>query len=203
MRNDLDNHNALIERLIGIAPGLHGAGTFSAQVLRVLARYCTENGKIKFSVETGSGASTLLFSNLSEDHVAFTIDSGTGSLENVKISEFFRAENVTIVEGPSQLTVPRYHFSKPIQIALIDGPHAYPFPDLEYFYFYPYIEAGGILILDDIHIKTIHNLLDFLSVDDMWKLEEVVETTAFLRRTNAETFPPTGDGWWLQNYNEL
>ena len=35
----------------------------------------------------------------------------------------------------------------------------------------------------------------------MFSLEEVVETTAFFRRTAAETFPPTGDGWWTQRYN--
>ena len=36
----------------------------------------------------------------------------------------------------------------------------------------------------------------------MWALNEVVGTTAFFQRTDAETFDPLGDGWWLQGYNE-
>jgi hypothetical protein len=30
----------------------------------------------------------------------------------------------------------------------------------------------------------------------------VVETTAFFRRTSVATFPPTGDGWETQRYNQ-
>ena len=35
----------------------------------------------------------------------------------------------------------------------------------------------------------------------MFKLEEVVLTTAFFTRTKAGVFPPTQDCWWLQGYN--
>ena len=36
----------------------------------------------------------------------------------------------------------------------------------------------------------------------MFELQEVVENTAFFRRTSAPTFNPTGDGWERQRYNE-
>ena len=196
-RNNLDS---VIESIVQVSQGLHGSGTFSETVLRAFARHATAR-KIKCSVETGSGASTLLLSHLAEQHITFTVDSGSGSLDNVKRSPLFCPKNVTIVEGPTQLTLPHYKFANPLQFALIDGPHGYPFPDLEYYYLYPNIEPGATLVVDDIQIPTIHNLFDFLSVDDMWKLEEVVETTAFFTRTNAETFCPIGDYWWLQKYN--
>ncbi len=195
------SHEDLIEALVSIAPGLHGSGTFSPGALRALARYALSMGRIENSVETGSGVSTLLFSNVSERHVTFTVDSGTGSLENVRSSPFFRPEQVEVVEGPSQLTLPRYQFERRFQFALIDGPHGYPFPDLEYYYFYPHIEPGGILVVDDTQIPTIRNLMEFLKADDMWKFEEVVEATAFFRRTDAPVFCPLADGWWEQKYN--
>ncbi len=69
------------------------------------------------------------------------------------------------------------------------------------YYLYPQLEPGALLIVDDIHIPTITNLCDFLKADAMFSLQEVVETTAFFRRTAAETFSPTGDGWWIQGYN--
>ena len=106
------------------------------------------------------------------------------------------------VEGPTQITLPRHTFDGSLQLVLIDGPHGYPFPDLEYYYFYPQLDAGALLIVDDIHIPTVTNLFDFLSVDDMFSLKEVVETTAFFTRTDAPTFSPIEDGWWLQPYNQ-
>ncbi len=190
-----------LDSILRIAPTLHGSGTFSEKTLRALARHASAR-KIRCSVETGSGASTLLLSHLADWHIAFTVDSGSGSLENVRRSPLFRPEVVTVVEGPTQLTLPRYQFTETVQFALIDGPHGYPFPDLEYYHIYPHVEPGGMLVLDDIQIRTIHHMFEFLSVDDMWRLEEVVENTAFFARTDAPTFPPTRDRWYLQKYND-
>ncbi|MCL4854078.1 MAG: hypothetical protein KJZ78_22190 [Bryobacteraceae bacterium] len=84
---------------------------------------------------------------------------------------------------------------------VIDGPHAYPFPDLEYYYLYPHLDTGALLVLDDIHIRSINNLFQFLRSDEMFRLDEVVKTTAFFIRTGAPTFDPLADGWRQQRYN--
>lgn len=194
---DLDR---LLDAVTAIAAGLHKAGTFSALTLKAFVRHASAR-PVSVSVETGSGASTLLLSHISADHTVFAMDAGTGSINAIRTSPLLRHDTVRFVEGPTQLTLPVYQFTKPLQLALIDGPHGYPFPDLEYFYLYPHLETGALLILDDIHIPTITNQFDFLRVDAMFTLEEVVETTAFFRRTNAATFPPMEDGWWLQRYN--
>jgi hypothetical protein len=57
------------------------------------------------------------------------------------------------------------------------------------------------LVLDDIHIRSVHNLFDFLRADSMFELDEVVGLTALFTRTDAPTFNPSGDNWWEQNYN--
>src|SRR5436190_535356 len=121
--------------------------------------------------ETGSGASTLLFSHLSEHHTVFALDGGSGSVTNVRRSPLLRQDVVTFVEGPTQATLPQYRFTEKMQLVLIDGPHAYPFPDLEYYFLYPYLETGALLILDDIHIPTVHNLFQFLRRDAMFRLD--------------------------------
>jgi len=108
---------------------------------------------------------------------------------------------VVFVVGPTQRTLPAWRNDKPLEIVLIDGPHAYPFPDLEYYYFYRLLARDALLIVDDIHIPTIGHLYDFLKEDDMFRVVEVVGTTAFFRRTSAALFDPEGDGWWLQKYN--
>ena len=187
-------------RIAEVGPGLHSAGTFSARTFEAIAR-AAHKRQIRNSVETGSGATTLLFSHLSEHHTVFALDGGSGSIANVRRSPLLRRNVVTFVEGPTQATLPQYRFTEKLQLVLIDGPHGYPFPDLEYYFLYPHLETGALLIIDDIHIPTVHNLFQFLRRDAMFELDEIVQTTAFFTRTSAPTFAPFGDGWWQQNYN--
>jgi len=144
----------------------------------------------------------LLFSQCSDQHIAFTIDSGGGSVVNVQASPLLRPDHVIWIQGPTQLTLSTYRFQHKLQAALIDGPHAYPFPDLEYYYLYQHLETGALLVIDDIQIPSIHNLFDFLRSDQMFVLEEVVDTTAFFTRSDAPMFCPIGDSWWEQEYNK-
>ncbi len=190
----------ILRRIAEVGPGLHNAGAFPARTLEAIA-HAARGRRIRASAETGSGASTLLFSHLSERHTVFALDGGSGSVANVRRSPLLRPNVVTFVEGPSQATLPRHRFTEKLQLVLIDGPHGYPFPDLEYYYLYPHLDTGARLILDDIHIPTVHNLFRFLRRDAMFELDEVVQTTAFFERTGAPAFDPFGDGWWRQNYN--
>src|SRR5262249_6629689 len=152
-------------------------------------------GHIQRSVETGSGATTLLLSHLSQHHTVFAFDAA-GSVSNVKSSPLFHAVTTTYIEGPTQVTLPKHTFSHKIQFALIDGAHSYPFPDMDYFYFYPLIEPGGILVVDDIQIPSIRRMYDIIRADDMWEYIEVVHRNmAFFRRTGAPTMDPHSDRW--------
>jgi hypothetical protein len=114
----------------------------------------------------------------------------------------FKPGVVEFVLGPTQLTLPRYSFTSRFHIIFIDGPHGFPFPNMEYYFFYPHLVEGGLLIVDDIHIPTIHQLYEFLKEDVMFEHMSNVGSTAFFRRTAAPLFDPLGDGWWLQNYNK-
>ncbi len=179
----------------------HKAGTMYPKLLRVIIKYCS-NLDVTYSMETGSGVSTIVFSHISKDHKVFAVDYGNGSITNVKKSPLFNSETVEFIEGPTQITLPNFKFKKKLQVALIDGPHGYPFPDMEYYYIYPNLDVNALLIVDDIQIPTIHNMFQFIKADEMFDLLEVVGNTAFFRRTDSETFPPTIDGWWMQNYNK-
>jgi hypothetical protein len=133
--------------------------------------------------------------------MVFAKDVGK-SISQVKVSPFFNAKNVTFVEGPTQESLPNYRFTHKIQIALIDGPHGYPFPDLEYYYFYPLIETGGLLLVDDIKIPSIGRMFDIIKADDMFDLLEIVDNMAFFRRSEALLIDPQSDSWWLQGFND-
>jgi len=179
----------------------HAAGSVSPAVLNGIVRHAAQIGTIQNSAETGSGKTTLLFSHLSLSHLVFAVDAGNGSVTQVKASPLFNHQAVTFVEGPTQLTLPHHTFAQPLQIVLLDGPHGYPFPDLEYYYFYPAIQPGGLLLVDDIQIPSIGRMFDIIKAGDMFRLAEVIDNTAFLQRTDAPLIIPTSDSWWLQNYN--
>jgi hypothetical protein len=180
----------------------HGSGTVSVGVIDALARHLA--GGVDRSVETGTGRTTLLFSHLSREHTVFTVDDDQdgGSLRAVRDSPLLNDAVVRFVVGHTQETLRTHHFERPLQLAYLDGPHGYPFPDLEYWSVYPHIETDGLLVIDDIHIRTVHNLYRFLRDDSMWDLVDVVGNTAFFRRTTAPTLNPLGDGWWLQGHNK-
>ena len=191
---------AVVDRIIKEVPrDFHISGSLSPNVLRRIAELHREVDA-KVSAETGCGLTTLILSQLSQRHTSFTVDFGD-SLPNTRNHSLFNAASTTFVVNPTQVSLPQWKFAEPLDFVILDGPHAYPFPDLEYFHVYPHVCAGGVLVIDDIHIPTIGHLYDFLRDDEMWEHVGDVETTAFFKRTRAPLLDPHGDGWPSQRYN--
>jgi hypothetical protein len=190
----------IIEQIIQEVPqDFHNNGSLSPPVLRRIAELHRQAGA-RVSAETGCGLTTLILSHLSERHTSFTAEFGD-SLSKTRGHHLFNVASTSFIVNPTQLSLPAYRFSGALDLVILDGPHAYPFPDLEYFFFYPHVRSGGILIVDDIHIPTIGHMHDFLCDDEMWEHVGDTETTAFFRRTTAPLLDPYGDGWPSQRYN--
>jgi hypothetical protein len=184
------------------ARGAHRCGTVSPGILWTLSRLLPT--PLEQTVETGCGKSTVLLSRTGARHTVFTVDDSEdahGSLRFVRECPLLDAAVVTFVLGPTQVTLPQHHFDGPIDLALIDGPHAWPFPELEYFYLYPHLRHGALLIVDDLHIPTVARMWEVLCEEPMFVVAARVGHTGFLRRTDAPTFPRTGDGWNRQKFN--
>jgi len=201
----------LVDQVCELGDAWHDEGTVADSALYALLRHAPSS--VERSLETGAGRSTLVLSHLSREHTVFALretgssglagrptGSSHGGLGAVRRSSLLRAENATFVEGPSQQTLPRHDFAA-LDVAFIDGPHAYPFPELEYALIYPHLRSGALLVIDDVHIPTVGRMWDVLREDAMFDELEVSGTTGFLRRTSAPTFPPDGDGWETQAFN--
>ena len=196
-RNSSDH---IIQRIIEEVPTtFHSHGSLHPDVLWHIMR---EHKRVdaRISVETGCGLSTLVLSHLSDRHTVFVSPQGD-SLQNTQSNPYLRSSTTSFVIGPSQIMVPKWQFSEPLDFVLLDGPHAYPFPDLEYYYIYPYIRKGGMLVIDDIHIPSIHGIYEFLRDDEMWEHCGDVLTTSFFRRTDKPVFDPLGGDWVSQRFN--
>jgi predicted O-methyltransferase YrrM len=188
---------------LGLTHKSHAAGAFPSSVLREIEKILPTS--YENSLETGCGKSTILFSNLAKSHTVFCIDDRSeGSKSSIAYYEecpLTKRDRIALVLGPTQLTLPNYKEFKPLDVALIDGPHGYPFPDMEYYYLYPHIKIGGILIVDDVHIASIGRMADMIAEDEMFEFVNLFATTAIFRRTSAPLFNPFGDGWSEQHYN--
>lgn len=117
----------LVKQIDALPHDWHGVGCVGGKVLQAIAHHAERIGGVRNSAETGSGKTTLLFSHLSANHLVFAIDEGK-SISQVRSSPLFAPQNVTFIEGFTQETVPAYRFQERLQVALIDGPHGYPFP---------------------------------------------------------------------------
>lgn len=194
-------NEAILNKITALPLDWHGAGTVSDATLRVMAELSSD--EFQCTAETGTGRSTLLLSNLSKRHLVFTIgDPWAESLARVQNSPLLRSGVVTFTLGPTQATLPLYDLPEQIDLVFIDGPHGFPFPELEYYFFYPRIRLGGFLIIDDIQIPSIRLMYRILRKDQMWDLIKISDNTAFFRRTDYPTLNPFGDDWWLQGYNQ-
>lgn len=103
------------------------------------------------------------------------------------------------MEGETKDTLPRYRFENELDLTLLDGPHAYPLPQIEFAYLFPWIRQGGWLVVDDIQIPSVFELFGFLRKESSVVLEEVVVRTAFFRRVGTLAHSP--DDWALQGIN--
>jgi hypothetical protein len=152
------------------------------------------------TAETGSGGSTIVLSQVSQQHVCFAIEGENQTLTHLREHSELRGDRVVFVEGFSTDTLPGYRFKAPLDLVLLDGPHAYPQPQIEYFHLFPHLKPGGWLVLDDLQIPSVHDLYQFLRRESTVRLDEVVGRTAFFRKTeHASAMGP--DGWWLQGIN--
>lgn len=186
-----------------VAENVHHAGTLGNGVLQRIEELI--GSSFNKTLETGCGKSTIFFSAASKSHLCFALDDSNEENSSVSFAqnnELFNKESCRFIFGPSQKTIPYFDFNADeFDVVFLDGPHGYPFVELEYYFVYPHIKKGGYLILDDVNIPSIGRFADLLFEDEMYELVETVVTTAIFRRTSASVFDPTCDGWFMQRYN--
>lgn len=190
--------NFTIDRFIDANSQALPEGSVSDEALRFI-HGLGATAPFECSMETGTGRTTIVLSQVSRRHLTFALEESP----NLKTlaRDWLRRESVQWILGPTQRILPSFQFNAPLDFALIDGPHAYPFPELEYYFIYPHLRPGAWLVIDDIQIPTIRHLYSFLREEPMFRWERNVGNTAFFRRTDVPTFNPFADHWWEQAYN--
>jgi predicted O-methyltransferase YrrM len=122
------------------------------------------------TLETGSGCSTLVFGLRRTLHTAVTPSSSEPQLIRKYAAENgINMDRVTFVQETSENYLP-YCKESGFDLILLDGKHAFPWPVVDWFFTADKLKKGGIMILDDSHMRAVRVLAEFMVVDPGWKL---------------------------------
>lgn len=152
------------------------------------------------TVETGAGASTVVFAAAGAAHTAISPDAR----EHERIRDYCRHVGIDVgslsfVAGASQDVLPSVlSAERTLDFAFIDGAHAFPFPAVDWCYLTRALNVGGRLLMDDITIPAVTTVFRHMLAEPNWELERVLDDRAAILRLSAE--PAVGD-WEAQRSN--
>lgn len=136
----------------------------------VLSFIAESIGPMSRTLETGAGCSTLVFAIKRSTHIAIT----PNELEFQLIAEYAKQKQIPLdkvqfVPESSDQYLPRCEFDK-LDLVLLDGKHAFPWPIVDWFYTAEKLRNGGIMIVDDAQLRSVAILAQFMKVDPGWQL---------------------------------
>jgi len=186
--------------------GLDRSQSLTDAALRHLEYYLSRHspaGAELSTLETGGGVSTILFARYARRHVVHLLDSEGATARSDFVRRLPGLSSEALQISTERLEPERDRPAPPptLDIVLIDGARAYPIPDLEFLAATQRLKPGGVLVLDDIDIPTIHRLFEFIAQDAMFYLNDVVEGTAFFARSEAQSFDADRGAWQQQAFN--
>ena len=153
------------------------------------------------TIETGSGVSTLVFALGGTFHTAVAPHTDeTAEIRKYALNVGIDLSQVTFANEPSEIYLPT--IGGEFDIVFIDGKHAFPWPILDWHHTADRLKVGGMMMLDDIQLRSVAILCDFLTEDKpRWQFESTVGgRTAVFRKLKG----PIGDvGWYEQPWTAL
>jgi len=154
-----------------------------SEVARFLHRVVAEGAR---TLETGSGLSTIIFAMRKASHTVVT----PSKREAAAIREYARdnqigIECVDFVLETSETYLPRCILQN-LDLVLIDGKHAVPWPFIDWFYTAEKLKVGGVCVIDDIHLESVLTLVKFLKEEPRWEFVwELPRRTIAFRKLSA------------------
>ncbi len=168
----------------------------SLKVLQYIAemvdRSCT-------TLETGGGWSTCVFAAHAGKHICVNPDITA----NEMIRQFLQEHHVPTGEllfkdATSDAALPKLDSACKVDVALIDGNHSFPIPIVDWHYIDLRLKKGGILLVDDSHIRSVGLLCEFLRTEDSYQWHADIGNLTVFKKTAEERVW----GWGGQRLNK-
>jgi predicted O-methyltransferase YrrM len=181
---------SLTDELRRTPPALHGQTEFWGLAWEALAFIERTVQPGMATLETGAGASTIVFAARGAEHEAVTPSAE-------------EAERITAECGRRGISTERLRFRlgssadvlrdwepRPLDLVLVDGAHAFPYPTLDWWYLAPHLKVGGLLLLDDAYMPPVAAVVDHVRGSRAWALERPASFRTAVARKLADEVPP-------------
>lgn len=181
----------LTDRLRAAPPGIHGDGDEYWGLAWPALEWLEGELRTGMStLETGSGASTMVFAAAGTSHVAVTPNAE----EEARVRDACRrlgvtSEQVTFEIGYSHEVLPRLP-EQPLDLALLDGAHGFPYPILDWWHVASRLAIGGRVLLDDAYMPPVTAVVDHARSSRAWEVERAVGYRTVVLRKLADELPP-------------
>jgi hypothetical protein len=152
----------------------------------------------KQTLETGCGRSTVLLASMAERHYCIA----PREQEFERVSSYCSAlgidvDRITFLGGKSEFVLPNLQIDGMLDLVLIDGAHAFPFPTIDWFYASRNLRVGGYLIVDDVWLPAVADLIRFLDSEPSWRrVRRSLESAAYQKIAEVDDF----NDWIPQRY---
>jgi precorrin-6B methylase 2 len=192
---------AIIDRLVVDEPSFHleGSRVWNAlpATLTAIARYVRPGDR---TVETGAGASTVVFAAARANHLAISPSAD----EHDRIQAYCRdigveTDAISFASASSSDLLPTMPTDTEWDVAFIDGRHSFPGPVIDWFFVAERLRIDGHIIIDDVPIPAVRVVYDYMWSAPEWRLVEIIDDRAAVFR---KVMPSDAvDNWRLQPFN--
>lgn len=170
----------IVERLLADRPSFHAGGTVRwnsmPETLRMIAKSVRDGSR---TLETGSGASTVVFAACGAHHTAISPDGR----EHERVREYCRSIGVddsrlTFIAGFSDQELPALCKERVFDAAYIDGAHEFPYPEVDWHFVSRALKIGGVLLMDDVPIPAVAPVFRHMRLEPQWRFEGILDHRA-------------------------
>jgi hypothetical protein len=171
-------------------PGLHGAGDEYWGLAWAALEWLERNVEPDMAtLETGAGSSTIVMAAQGAAHVAVTPEAAEEERIRAACGELGVDDSrVRFLIGSSHEVLPGWN-GGPLDLALIDGAHGFPYPILDWWHLAPHVRVGGRILVDDAYMPAVGALVDALRASRSWAFEEAVGHRTVVVRKVADELP--------------
>lgn len=151
------------------------------------------------TVETGCGASTVVFASRGSTHTVISPDAREHQLvHEYCVSIGVDDSAVNYVASSSDVVLPTLFHGREVDLAFIDGAHSFPYPVIDWHYISEALKVGGRILVDDVSIPAVAPVYRFMAAEDHWSFQRLVDDRAALFVLDA--LPPS-ENYHAQNFN--
>jgi len=193
-RDDVSVTESLTESLRRSPPSLHDSPDCWGLAWDALAWLEKNVHEGMSTLETGAGASTMVFAARGARHHVVTPDAEEERRIRAACEERgIDASGVTFHIARSHDVLPELDVPA-LDLVLVDGAHGFPYPILDWWHLAPRLKTGGRMVLDDAYLPGIAAIVDYARASDAWELEAPISfRTARVRKLRDDDPPNEAD----------